>query len=346
MVSRLSGEWARTHQVRIAVFDSSDPAYEYGGALIDMNLPALKGSPLSQVRQAIRRIIALTRLFRAERPCRIITFTESANYPAILATVLIGYTGRLWVSVRNDPGRLPRAHRHLIPFLYRIPARVVAVSEGVANDLGALGLPHRKLLSIPNPAPTNAPRITDMIAKPERAPKQYILGVGRLHRQKGFDRLLDAFARLEDKSQHLVILGEGPERAQLQSQATCLGIADRLHLIGAERNVWPWYRHAQCFVLSSRYEGWPNVLLEAMSQGCPVVSFACRHGPSEVTEDGRSGVLVPDGDIGGLSKAIEEVLHDTERRRSVLEAGLRRVSALNCSQISAYWVGCPAETVA
>ena len=99
-------------------------------------------------------------------------------------------------------------------------------------------------------------------------------------------------------------MGEGPERARLIGMALELGIEEYVHLPGFVTDVDTWYRHAECFVLSSRHEGWPMVLMEAMANGCPVVSFDCDYGPSEILEDGANGLLVPEGDVEGLAAAM------------------------------------------
>ena len=126
-------------------------------------------------------------------------------------------------------------------------------------------------------------------------------------RQKGFDRLLRAFAQTTVAGLELVILGEGAERGRLESLARQLGVASRVHLPGVVADMESWYRGALCFVLSSRYEGWPNVLMEAMAAGCPVVSVDCPYGPAEMLGGGERGLLVAEHDIPALSRAITRV---------------------------------------
>lgn len=337
VISLLTQEWAKEHEVKIVVFDASNPAYTYGGVLVDLKLTASRGW-LGKAVQAIRRVISLARLFREVKPDRVISFMESANFPCILAGLLAGVRSRLWVSVRNDPGRFPFFYQQLIPLLYQVPDKVVAVSSGVAQALSSRGVPERGLITIPNPAPTLAPTLATPLSTLADVPERYILGVGRLHWQKGFDRLIKSFTRLDDKNVHLVILGEGSERNALESQAAALGIAHRLYMPGAQQNLRPWYRHALCFVLSSRHEGWPNVLMEAMSQKCPVVSFDCKYGPSEIIENGISGRLVNDGSVKDLSDALQEVLKNSAQRRQFGEQGLIRVADFEVTNIARKWL--------
>ncbi|MBO9480326.1 glycosyltransferase [Salinisphaera sp. G21_0] len=337
VVSLLSEEWAKEHTVKIAVFDASNTAYTYGGDLVDLELSANRGW-LGKGVQAIRRVVSLARLFREVKPDRVISFMESANFPCILAGLIAGVRSRLWVSVRNDPGRFPFFYQQLIPLFYRMPDKVVAVSSGVAQALSGIGVPERRLISIPNPAPTLAPTLATPLSKPTDAPDRYILGVGRLHWQKGFDRLMTSFTRLDDKNVHLVILGEGNMRKALESQAATLGISDRLYMPGAQENLWPWYRHALCFVLSSRHEGWPNVLMEAMSQKCPLVAFDCNYGPSEIIENGISGWLVNDGSVNDLAEALQEVINNSAQRRQFGEQSLMRVVDFEVTKIARKWL--------
>jgi len=136
-----------------------------------------------------------------------------------------------------------------------------------------------------------------------------ILGVGRHHFQKGFDTLLRAFARVRQQMPaRLVILGEGPERPNLERLAAELGVAADVDLPGFDPNPFRYMRWAGVFVLSSRYEGLPNVLIQALACGCPVVSTDCPSGPSEILDGGRYGALVPVDDVEAMAQAIVRAL--------------------------------------
>lgn len=335
VVSNLTQEWAKHHTVTLVVFDATSPAYPHGGKLIDLGLAA-HSRITRKLLNASTRVLRLARVMRQEQPDYIISFMESANFPAILATMTVGVLNRLIVSVRNDPARFPGVYRALIPPFYRLPARVVAVSAGVGAALVDMKVPASMVQVIPNPIESVTQR--DYQGELSILSNQcFILGVGRLHPQKGFDRLLKAFAMLEVKDLNLVILGEGGERSALEHLAEELGIRDRLLMPGSVVDLMPWYRQAACFVLSSRYEGWPNVLMEAMSNSCSVVSFDCNYGPNEIIENGVSGLLVKDGDVAGLSAAILCLLADHELRLRISEAGKHRVNEFSVEKISPLW---------
>ena len=334
VVCTLTREWVREHQVLIALFDASHVEFDHGGKIEDLEAPP-RGRALKKLHIAVLRSIRLARLLRRERPDLIVSFMESANFPTLAASAVTRLSRRLCVSVRNDPAKIPRIKRLLIPFAYRRAARIVAPSNGVKNALQEMGLPARRLSVIPNPIA----RRTDLT--PSRCadfPSRYILAVGRLERQKGFDRLLKAFSDVKQSGVDLVILGDGTQRAALLAMSRELGIGPRLHLPGAVSDVEVWYRYADCFVLASHYEGWPNVVVEAMAAGCPVVSFDCSYGPAEILEDGASGVLVLQDDINGLTDAIRRVLANRTLRGHLSQVGLERARAFSVEKIAPRWL--------
>ena len=335
VASMLTREWASRHHVTLALFDSSDRVHDPGGRMVDVGAPA-SNNFLGKARAAAARTIRLTNLIRKERPDRIVSFLESANFPSIAAAALAGGLDRLYVSVRDDPATFPFVFRILIPWLYRWPAGVVAVSEGVKHGLESAGVPAAKISVIPNPVAAGAG--ARAVGREPPPPLRFILGVGRLDWQKGFDRLLEAVGGLDRPDLHLVILGKGGEHRALVDLAHELGLEERVHFPGWIVNVAAWYRHAECFVLSSRHEGWPNVLAEAMANGCPAVSFDCRYGPREIIEDGESGLLVTDGDVEGLTKAIARVLDDGALRRSLAANGMERMRRFSVEEIAARWL--------
>jgi glycosyltransferase involved in cell wall biosynthesis len=135
--------------------------------------------------------------------------------------------------------------------------------------------------------------------------------MGRLTRQKGFDVLLDAFKRLlDDRDARLIIIGDGQDRASLQAQAERLGISDRLLMPGFQTNPYPWLARADLFVLSSRWEGSPNALTEALALGVPCVATDCPSGPAEVLGESGAGPVVPVDDAAALSAAMSAMLAD------------------------------------
>lgn len=332
VVCRLTQEWAKHHDVRIVLFDAATPAYEFGGQIVDLGI-----RPLLFFSKAQRLLVGATRLarfFQDYRPDRIISFMESANFPSILAASLTGFLGRLSVSVRVDPSAIPAAYRLAALVAYPFANKIVAPSNGVLTGLTHLGLPPSKLSVIRNPV---VPLPRDRSRKPPiHVP--YVLGAGRLHPQKGFDRLVQAFYEANLTDHHLVVLGDGPERERLTGIAKTLDISARVHFPGTSPEIERWYHNAACFVLSSRYEGSPNVLKEAMANGCPVVSFDCPSGPSEIVENGVSGLLVPQGDIAALAESISRVVNDHSFRSRLASAGRARGKMFQVDRVAPLWL--------
>ena len=334
VVSTLTREWSRHHHVVVAVFDGRITSYECGGRVIDLRLPAIKPFFKKAHRVSWERSIHLARLLRGERPDRIVSFMESANFPTIVAAAMTGLLGRLRVSVRTNPSAIPIPWRWLLPAVYRVPERVIAPSTGVKKRLERMGMPPSKVSVIPNPVAPQAVATAGVC--PPFFPS-YILGVGRLHRDKGFDRLLTAFASVERADLHLLILGDGDDRTKLVALASALGIESRVHFPGAVSDVGSWYHYAECFVLSSRHEGCPNALMEAMANGCATISFDCRYGPAEIVEDGRSGLLVTQGDIEALTAAISRVVSDCALRKRLGAEGRRRAAHFTVEKVAPLW---------
>ena len=336
VLSRLTQEWGKSHQVMTAFFDASNPRYDYGGKIVDLRIPA-SDDPLRKIYNVGARAMRLTSLLRRECPDRVISFMESANFPTIIAAARAGCLDRLYVSVRGNPAMIPFPFRVLIPWLYRLPVGIIAVSEGVRRRLELMRVPVARVSVIPNPiVRTDRQAIEHNSVSP--LTNRFILGCGRLGWEKGFDQLLPAFRGLGRTEIHLVILGEGEERLTLINLSRELGIEKRVHFPGYVTDVKTWYRHAECFVMSSRHEGWPNVLMEAMVNGCPVISFDCEYGPSEIIQDGENGLLVPEGDVEGLTKAMTRVLDDESLRRNLVVKGLERVKRFDGTELAARWL--------
>jgi len=191
---------------------------------------------------------------------------------------------------------------------------IIAISRGVAEDLAALlSMPERRIDTIYNPVDQDAIRrralepLDDPWLGDRGAP--IVLGVGKLRRQKDFETLIRAFAQLRKRRPaRLLLLGEGPERAGLEALARALGVADAVRLAGYAPNPAAWMARASVLALSSAWEGFSNVLVEALACGCPVVSTDCPSGPSEILEGGAIGPLVPVGDDTAFAAALDRVL--------------------------------------
>ncbi len=218
---------------------------------------------------------------------------------------------------------------HLIARWYPQNKGFIAVSRGIAQDLyERFRIPLEKIHVVPNPVLT--PRTFELADDPPEHPwflqheKPVFLSVGRLERQKGFPVLLEAFARVRSvQPSRLVILGEGSQRPLLEKMIRELDLGDAVLLPGFVDNPYPFMRHADAFVLASLWEGFGNVLVEAMAFGTPVVATDCPAGPREILEDGRLGPLVPVNDVQALADAMLHVLRVPPPREPLIRASRR-----------------------
>jgi glycosyltransferase involved in cell wall biosynthesis len=276
---------------------------------------------------ASRALLSLPRLvgyLRRERPVAMVSSLDYMNVIAVAARRLAGVDTRLVVNEQNtlsmESGHATQLRQRLVPTLVRhsYPRAdgIAAVSAGVADDLAAVaGLPRQRVSVINNPV--IVPELSQMMAQPCYHPwlvgdhPPVLLAVGRLSPQKDFECLLRAFATVRaSTAARLLILGEGPERPRLESLVRELGLDSDVQLPGWVGNPYPYMARSDLFVLSSRWEGLPTVLIEALYCGLRIVSTDCPSGPREILDGGRFGSLVPVGDPQALAGAILGALHD------------------------------------
>jgi len=300
---------------------------------VDLVLAGAGGRYLAQVPPGVRvvnlhasRVLAslpgLVRYLRRERPRVLFSALDHANVVALWASKLAAVPCRVVVSVHSTISYAARtastARARLMPYLvrrfYPWADAIIAVSQGVAEDLARItGLPRERIQAIYNPIV--AVEIMEKAAEPlEHAwfqPGQapVILSVGRLVPAKDYPTLIRAFAVVRAQYPvRLMVLGEGDERANLELLVDELGLTDDVSLPGFVDNPYKFMARAAVFVLSSRREGFGNVLAEAMTVGTPVVSTDCPSGPAEILESGKWGRLVRVGDPQMLADALLDAL--------------------------------------
>jgi glycosyltransferase involved in cell wall biosynthesis len=231
--------------------------------------------------------------------------------------------------------RVPRAAWPLQRWSLASARRVVALSDGAAASARRLGTREERLRVIPNPVSPWAfeaavARATTRVPGPLR-----LLAAGRLHPVKGFDVLLEALARLPGAT--LALVGEGPARAALEGLARERGVAARVRFAGFVDDPGEHFAAADAFVLSSRLEGMPLVLAEAMAAGLPVVATRCSAAVERALGDGAAGVLVPAGDAAALAAALAGLAADPAARSRLGAAGRARAAAWAPAVVAEAW---------
>lgn len=269
----------------------------------------------SQIRQVVP---ALAQYLKKARPDVLLVSKETHAFAAMIAKLIARSPVRIFPTLHgNFSMRMERNRTSLerlwlpaaVRLAYGRAAGIVAVSEGTADDFArATGIDRRKVTVIRNPIDVDDVRMQaqERLDHPwlgGDAPS--IVAAGRLSEQKDYPTLLRALAKARKTVPlRLIVLGEGPDRAMLEALIADLGLQDAVALRGFVPNPFPWMARADLLVLSSRWEGLPGVLIQAMCLGTPVVSTDCPDGPREVLKGGAMGPLVPVGDAEALAAAI------------------------------------------
>ncbi len=281
----------------------------------------------------------LAKYLRNNTPTAMLSAMTYPNIALLLARRLARVDTRIVISERItmtvQSGKTRSLREKLKPLaarrVYSQADHVVSISDGVADNLAAAtDIPRSEITTIYNPVVTA--RELEPLKSPDHpwyreCPAPLIMAAGRLVLQKDFSCLLSAFAEvLQQQDARLLILGEGPERDRLTQQARALGIDDFVDMPGYTGQLYAFMQHSDLFVMSSAWEGFGNVLVEALACGCPVVSTDCPSGPSEILDHGKIGRLVPTGSPSDLAAAILATL-DSPPNRDTLTARAHAFSA-------------------
>jgi glycosyltransferase involved in cell wall biosynthesis len=304
------------------------------GHAVDLVLAQAEGPYLSQVPETVRviklnpvRLSALrtlgsvphlVRYLRRERPDALLSALH-ANVVAVMAKRLTGASLRVVINEQNHfsvrtqsmSGWYSRLMPRLVRWAYPHADAVTAVSEGVADDLAdVVGLDRDRIRVIYNPIVT--PETLDRAAAPLGhawflpGEPPVATAIGRLTKQKAFEILIRAFVPVQQKHRaRLLILGEGEDRPALEKVVRQMGLEQSVSLPGFVSNPYSYLARSALFVLSSRWEGLPTVLVEALACGVPCIATDCPSGPREILRGGQYGRLVPVEDVEALTRAIE-----------------------------------------
>lgn len=262
------------------------------------------------------------------KPDVLISYGDYINPLAILAT--LGIDTSIFISDRSSPSKeFPFLVKKMRRYLYPFANGIIAQTERARQQkIELLRNAYTNIKVIPNPI---RPIVKDNTIKRENI----ILGVGRHYKVKGLDRLIKAFAKLSAPDWKLVIAGNyGPHTQELNQLVTQFNLVGRVEFLGPIKEIDKLYCKAKIFVLSSRSEGFPNALIEAMAHGLACVSYDIIAGPKEIIRNNKSGLLIEDHNIKALAIAIEKLILDEELRNSLGEEALKIEEQLSIESIT------------
>ncbi|WP_289139695.1 glycosyltransferase [uncultured Brevibacillus sp.] len=294
-----------------------------------------------RVRYALPKLI---REINRLKPDAIMSTLDYMNLALLGVKPFLVGSPRLIVREANTPSKsiqtLSSFGQKCFTWLYRLLYKrsdvIVTQSDGMRQDLLAFlpGLDPSKVVRIYNPLDVETVKREASLFHPfsHDGKKLVIVAAGRLTYQKGFDLLLQAFGKVRSvhENAQLYILGEGPLLVELTQLAEELGITDYVTFAGFQKNPYPYLKHADLFVLSSRWEGFPNILLEAIASGSRVVATRCPSGPDEILEEGRYGVLVKSDCVDSLADGMLTALN----KETVFDSGMQKARQYSAPYIA------------
>lgn len=333
VVSTLANEFNRQgFNVFVVCLNQAEQGYQISPEITIITL--LKKRCIEHIfnrfRYASLIYLRLFRLLMKERPICVVSFMTTSNLwtGAVCNIVNIPYI----VSERTTPDHTINSFnfflRKLTFLIYKRSRTVVLPAKGIEDCMKRnqtfKGLVNTKVIN----NPINLFQPPSPISVYHR---KFILGVGRLAYIKGFDQLIDAYAKVGLDDVDLIIIGEGREHTNLLRQIEKLGLQHKIKLIGTKDNLQDYYSQTELFVLPSRNEGSPNALIEAMSFGCACIAMDCEFGPSELIENEKNGILVEVNNVLKLTSAIHQVLTDVELKKR-LAGNAKLIQKTNCLQ--------------
>lgn len=335
VVNILANHWAGLgYDVTIVTLEppTAAPYYTFDPKvkIVNLDIPPQRVSAPYAAWLTIGRVIALRRMLKNAKPDVIFSFQMRTNVIALIA--IMGSRTPVIVSERNNPALQPYAviWNRLRSVLYPRAFGLVTMTQGAMNHFP----PFMRQRSWVIPNPVDLPNGRRQVGNGKR-----LAAVGRLVPQKGFDLLIDAFANIADRHPDwtLVIWGEGSDRHALEEQVRRRGLQQRIFMPGLSDSPGSWLKTADAFVLSSRFEGWGVVLLEAMAWGLPCVSFDCEWGPRDMIEDGVDGIIVQRENVNDLAQKLSDVMGSPKLRRKLSKAAKISTRRFSHARVMVAW---------
>jgi len=330
--------WAeRGHSVSAITFEApgTKPFFGLDKRVRQHQTDALNSKSSLPARIAVnaRRLWRLRSTLQALRPDVVVAFMTEASVVTVLGALGLGIP--IIVTERNQPDRPGLGmFRRLARRLSYPWASAIIVQT---NEIARWAKQRFRLPVYVLPNPVKLSLCKDLA--PGRN-ERLVIGAGRLVHQKGFDLLIESFARVAEAHPNwrLVIYGEGPERTRLKGQIERHSLSDRISLAGLFTDVEAALSQADLFVLASRFEGYPNVVIEALSLGCPVIATNCPGATAEILDEGRHGLLIPPENVDALTEALNRMMSDETLRAHYAASGEGAIAHLEVAKIGHQWL--------
>ncbi|MCH9659736.1 MAG: glycosyltransferase [Bacteroidetes bacterium] len=322
---------------------SDEVTYPYAGSLFNMGkLKTTSNGPLNK----LKRLQALQQYLKVHAIECVIDFRVKANYyqEHIIANWV--YSMPYIITVRSYdtsyyfPNKLSKAKA-----IFKKAKNIVAVSKALETKIRN-DYQYPRVTTIYNPIDFKA--VTQMANEESPIEGKYLLAVGRMvNNIKQFDHLINAFvkAKLSKKGYQLVLLGQGEDKEVYRALAERLGVSDAVVFPSFNANPFPLFKGARCTVLTSKFEGFPNVLLESLAVGTPVVSYDCLSGPSEIIKKGENGILVPHNDQKALAEALTKIVENEAFYNRCKKEAQHSIAAFDVSAIGEQWLQVLSEAI-
>ncbi len=310
-------------------FYSLDPRIK----LESLGLAAKSTNRLTALRNVVRRVKILRQKIVASQPDVVISFMNAVNVYNILACWNLNIP--TIVSEHTYPGAndANKIWQFMMKKFYRYADLVTVLTQNAVPFYP----PAAGYRTIVMPNPISQPETVVTIDR--LLPTPSLISIGRFDPRKGFDLLFRAFDQIRDRHPdwQLTILGEGPIRAELEALRAQLQLEDCVHLPGAVKNIADYLHQADLFVMSSRVEGFPMALCEAMACGCPVIATDCLSGPSEIIQNGVNGLLVETENVEALAAGLDQLMSDPAKRQQFAQNSPQILDRFGIEQVIAMW---------
>jgi len=290
-------------------------------------------------------IVRLRKIVKREEPDILISFLEYSNIISVLSAILLKKVPKVIISERSNHRSYLQKVKFkwlktiLIKYTYRKAHKIIAVSKEIKrNIITDFRINDDKIEVIHNPIDITK---VERLCKEEvnhrfvnKKDRFLIISVGRLSEEKNFDLLLRSFSVvIKENPAFLIIVGDGELRGELQKKARELDLENFVDFVDFQQNPFRWLSKADLFVLTSNWEGFPNVILEAMACGIPVISTDCPTGPREIIENNKNGILVPIQDARLLANAILALLINNDMRNRIKNNASQYVTKFNYTKV-------------